>query len=178
MNNRLIEIRHAVLADARAIAEVHVASWRTTYAGIVAQSYLDALSVDQRAAAWERRLANMTASRSEIFVVDTREGVVGFVAGGPRQAPTSGYDAQLHAIYLRSEVQGQGTGRKLAQVWAAAAVDRGWVAAVVDVLARNPARGFYERLGAQHLEDLAVVIGGDSYIEARYGWTNLQVLAA
>ncbi len=178
MNTPLVNIRKAVPGDAEAIADVHVATWRTTYTGIVAQAYLDALSVDERTAVWQRRLANVTASRSEIFVADVRGRVVGFVAGGPRQSPTNGYDAQLHAIYLRSEAQGRGAGRALARVWAAAAISRGLAAAVVDVLAGNPARGFYEHLGAHHLEDIEVVIGGGSHIEARYGWTDLHALVA
>ena len=88
----------------------------------------------------------------------------------------NGYDSQLHAIYLRSEVQGQGSGRALAKAWAAVAVDRGLAAAVVHVLACNPARGFYEHLGARHLEDIEVVIGGDRYTEACYGWADLRAL--
>ena len=38
-------IRCADLADAAGIAAVQVASWRTTYHGIVAQEYIDRLSV-------------------------------------------------------------------------------------------------------------------------------------
>lgn len=174
----LITIRRANSADANAIAEVHVASWRTTYAGIVAQAYLDGLSLDDRRAAWGRWLADASASRSEIFVAEMHGGIVGFVAGGPLQIATSGYDAQLHAIYLRAGVQGKGTGRRLVRVWAAAVIDRGCSAAIVEVLARNPARGFYERLGARHLEDNDVVIGGEVYSEARYGWTDLLALTA
>ncbi|HEY4215527.1 MAG TPA: GNAT family N-acetyltransferase [Gemmatimonadaceae bacterium] len=144
MNADLINIRKAVPTDAGAIADVHVASWRATYAGLVAQSYLDGLSVAERTAAWERRLGN---------------------------------DAQLHAIYLTSAVQRSGTGRKLVGAWAAVAVDRGLTAAVVQVLARNPSRGFYEHLGARHLEDIEVVIGGERYTEACYGWADLRALA-
>ena len=178
MDARLITVRRASPADAGAIANVHVASWRTTYTGIVAQAYLDALSIDERTAAWARRLSNASRSRSEIFVAERSGEVVGFAAGGPRQNPTNGYEAQLHAIYLRSEAQGAGTGRKLARAWAAAAIDRGLDSAIVDVLKQNPARRFYERLGARHLGDIDVVIGDDVYTEARYGWTDLRVLAA
>jgi len=38
MNTAVVTIRRPHLADAGAIADVHIASWRTTYAGIVAQS--------------------------------------------------------------------------------------------------------------------------------------------
>jgi ribosomal protein S18 acetylase RimI-like enzyme len=177
MSNQPIAIRKALLDDARLIAEVHVDSWRTTYARIVAASYLDALSVDERTTAWESPLSDVTDARSEILVAETRGAIVGFIAGGPRRTRSKDYDAQLHALYLRPEAQGQGAGRKLATMWATAVVARGFHGAVVDVLAANPARTFYQRLGAQYLEDIEVVIGDKTHLEARYGWTNLRALA-
>jgi len=103
MNTAVVTIRKPHLADAGAIADVHIASWRTTYAGIVAQSYLDALSVDERTAAWTRWLSASSPSRSEIRVAETHSHLVGFVAGGLRREVTGDYHAQLYAIYLRSE---------------------------------------------------------------------------
>jgi hypothetical protein len=44
----VLDIRRASQSDARAIAEVHVASWRETYRGIVPDAFLDALSVAER----------------------------------------------------------------------------------------------------------------------------------
>ena len=40
-------IRTATPEDARAIAEVHVASWRAAYRGVLPDTYLDRLSVDE-----------------------------------------------------------------------------------------------------------------------------------
>ncbi|VWB18578.1 hypothetical protein [Burkholderia diffusa] len=47
-----IDIRAATSVDARAIAEIHVASWRATYPGIMPASYLAGLSVQLRTTAW------------------------------------------------------------------------------------------------------------------------------
>jgi hypothetical protein len=47
-----MEIRRAVADDARGIAQVHVKSWQAAYRGLLPQSYLDALSVEQREAFW------------------------------------------------------------------------------------------------------------------------------
>lgn len=57
-------------------------------------------------------------------------------------------------------------------------IDRGLVSAIVHVLAHNPARGFYEHLGARYLEDIEVTIGGEAYTEACYGWADLRALTA
>jgi hypothetical protein len=42
-----MNVREARLEDARAIAEVHLASWKTTYRGIIAQEYIDGLRVEE-----------------------------------------------------------------------------------------------------------------------------------
>ena len=43
-----VVIREATPDDARAIAEVHVASWRWAYRGDLPAEFLDGLSVDDR----------------------------------------------------------------------------------------------------------------------------------
>jgi hypothetical protein len=76
-----VTVRDAVADDARAIAEVHVASWRWAYRGQVPDGILDSLSVDEREANWERSL-----SREEVGVtvaIDAAGAVVGFVETGP-----------------------------------------------------------------------------------------------
>jgi GNAT superfamily N-acetyltransferase len=121
-------------------------------------------------------MRDVAATRSDILVAVVGDDIVGFIAGGPRPAPTNGYDTQLHAIYVSPPHHNQGIGRMLVQAWAAFAVERGSVGARVHVLANNPARGFYEHLRARHLEDIEVVIGGDTYTETCYGWTDLRAL--
>ena len=49
-------------------------------------------------------------------------------------------------------------------------------AAVVRVLADNPACFFYERLGAERLRDTQYTIAGKPYPERWYGWRNLYDL--
>src|ERR1044072_478559 len=55
---RALRIRRATPEDARALAEVHVASWRAGYKGIVADEHLAAQTVDKHKAAWDEILAN------------------------------------------------------------------------------------------------------------------------
>jgi GNAT superfamily N-acetyltransferase len=171
-------IRQAVADDARAIAEVHVAAWRTTYPGIVAQAYIDGLSVDARTAAWDSRLRVTTASRSEILVAESGTDIVGFVAGGPIREPELGFDAELHAIYLHQTAQRMGLGRRLVSNWATIALGRGLTAAIVRVLARNSACRFYERLGARQVRAGVITIGDAPYPEVWYGWDDLHALTA
>lgn len=45
-------IRGATVADAEGIAHIHVASWRSTYRGIMPDALLAGLSMERRAANW------------------------------------------------------------------------------------------------------------------------------
>ena len=171
-------IRRATLDDAIPIAEVHVASWRTTYPGIVDQNYIDSLSVTERASAWTRRLSSMDETAPDVLVATTPDaGVVGFISGGLIREAFPGFDAELHAIYLLQSFQGAGVGRRLAREWAALAVGRGLHAAIVRVLAENPACKFYERLGGDLLRESQLTIAGTAYPERWYGWRRLLDLA-
>lgn len=179
MKESSLTIRRALPADATSIAEVHVASWRTTYPGIVDQAYIDSLSTTERAAAWARRLsAAGTPTAPDVLVAIVAEDeIVGFISGGLIREPLPQFDAELHAIYLLDSVQGRGIGRQLVGVWATVALERGLHSAVVRVLADNPARHFYERLGAEALRETELTIGGKPYPERWYGWRKLHDLA-
>jgi hypothetical protein len=49
--------------------------------------------------------------------------------------------------------------------------------AVVWVLEKNPACGFYSRLGGELVGRQTITIGGSELIEVAYGWRNLRLLA-
>ena len=57
-------IRRALLADAGAIADVHVETWRNTYAGILPDSYLVDMSPKNHASLWTRLLRREPAERN------------------------------------------------------------------------------------------------------------------
>ena len=66
---RALTIRAATPADARAIAEVHVASWRVGYRGLVPDEVLAAHSVEKRTEQWEELLED---ERNTVLVADER----------------------------------------------------------------------------------------------------------
>jgi GNAT superfamily N-acetyltransferase len=174
----LTTIRAAHVDDAPAIAAVQVASWRTTYPGIVAQSYIDGLSVAERTIAWERRIRGGAGAPPDILLAEVTSGaLVGCASGGSLRAPCPGFDAELHAIYLLREAQGRGLGRRLVTEWARRAVARGFHAAIARVLAANPACRFYERLGAHPVKEGTLELGGQPYPEVWYGWDDIRVIA-
>jgi ribosomal protein S18 acetylase RimI-like enzyme len=76
---RALMIRAATLADARAIADVHVASWRAGYRGLMPDAYLDGLAVADRVALWETILVDGVT----VVLIAPGEPIAGFVAFNP-----------------------------------------------------------------------------------------------
>lgn len=165
-------IRKATVADAAAIAHVHVTSWRSTYAGIVPDAYLESLNVDERAQNWEDHLA---AQRAIFLVAEDEEGIFGFACGGRLREELAGYDAELYAIYLLRERQRQGTGRSLAQSLVDALLAERFKSMAVWVLEANPAVSFYKRLGAFQIAQKKIEIGGIQLEELALGWPDLDL---
>jgi GNAT superfamily N-acetyltransferase len=160
------EIRTAVSADARAIAHVQVASWRTTYTDIVPAAFLAAMDVEQRAERWREALS---LGEMLISVAEDETGIFGFVSGGKLREPIDDYDAELFAIYLLRERQGVGVGRRLFETLAQSLHAEGYRAMAVWVLKENPAVRFYEHMGGVELAHKQIVIGGASLEESAYG---------
>ena len=175
-----IVIRAARADDARGIAEVHVAAWRATYRGIVPESYLDGLSVDEREARW--RTLDMPYRPGFAFVAVDGAGigrVVGFASGGPRRDGPDDYEGELYAIYLLREAQGRGVGRRLVAAVARELAARGLRSMLLWVFRDNqPARGFYETLGGTLLTSQQFEIDGQTMTEVSYGWPDATALYA
>ncbi|CAD0097231.1 unnamed protein product [Aureobasidium mustum] len=156
----VIAIRTATLADAEAIARIHVAAWRAAYINIVPQTHLDNLCLNDRVKLWQRILSDPETHAGILIAEATkytkrcpRNSLLGFASFGPAAAAaaaaaSSTREAELRAIYIDPESWGEGIGQKLWQ-----AVERHFLAAryetvVVRVLAGNKrAIKFYRAVG-------------------------------
>ena len=170
----MILIRRASPEDAAGIARVHVESWRSTYAGIVPQAYLDGLSEWQRAERWREALRR----DDEVFVAEQDGQTVGFVMGGPSRDGVEDCDAELYAIYILAEVQKAGVGTDLLHELARSLCESGFASMDVWVLDANPAKRFYERMGAHRAGAKEIEIGGATLLKRAYVWPDLKALAA
>jgi GNAT superfamily N-acetyltransferase len=175
--NRL-HIRSATVNDAAALAKVHVDSWRTTYAALVPADFLARLSYAQREQQW-RQVCTDSSGVNFVYVAENACGtVVGFVSGGPERGRDPVYTGELYAIYLLAPYQGQGCGRQLVCTLVRRLAQAGMTTLLLWVLAENPARHFYERLGGHPVYEKTVDIGGVPLLEIAYGWRDVQALFA
>jgi GNAT superfamily N-acetyltransferase len=167
-------VRLARVDDAPAIAEVHVASWRTTYKGIFSDTLLDNLSVDKREQSWRERLALPEPNSVALVACNVGGSIVGFVSGGAERTGRLGYEGELYAIYLLQVAQRQGLGTLLVQHFVRELRVRGFGSMAVWVLAANPFRKFYEALGGKVVAEQQIECGGESFTESAYGWQDLN----
>jgi GNAT superfamily N-acetyltransferase len=171
-----VPIRTATVHDAAAIAKVHVESWRTTYQGIVPDDFLAHLSSAQREQFW-RQVLTESGGRTIVYVAEDAQGtIVGFASGGPERSGDPVYTGELYAIYLLAQHQGKGMGRHLVISLVHRLLQEGMRGLLLWVLAANPARKFYERLGGQLVYEKIVTIGGVALLEVAYGWRDVHAL--
>ena len=144
-------IRSATLDDARAIAEVHVASWRGAYADLIdLDNVADSMDVEARELSWARRILLVGAEGYRTWVAEIDGAVVGFSF----TQPTEDEDlnpleiAELVALYLAPESFGAGIGKALLARAVAGMRSQGFLQATLWVLEDNArAIHFYRREG-------------------------------
>jgi ribosomal protein S18 acetylase RimI-like enzyme len=172
----MFTIRPATLPDAPAIAHVQVQTWRTAYRGIVADDFLDAYSVDDRTSRWTEIIQQPEQAS---FVAEVEGyGVVGFANGGPERDGREDFRGELCGLYVLPDRHGQGIGRRLVATFACWLSDSGFDSMLVWVLADNPSRRFYERLGGQFVAEKQTQIGQQSLGEVAYGWDDVRLLSS
>ena len=165
-------IRPATLEDATAIARVHVASWQSTYRGMLPDEFLASLSEAGYAERWKRVIGD---GSSKVYVAEDGDEVVGFASGGRERAGETGYTGELYAIYVIDAAQRRGFGRELVRATVAGLRELGLDDMIIWVLRDNqPARSFYERLGGEYIRGQPITIGSVTLEEVSYGWRRLD----
>ena len=169
----IFTIRKAIPSDAAAIARVQVASWRSSYQGLVHARYLEALDAEEKTLQWQLRLEQ---GIGVFYIAEDVDSIFGFLAGGAIRKHIEGYDAEVYALYLLDEKQEFGAGKALICAFAQQLKLEDYKSIAVWVLAGNPARGFYEKLGGLLIARDEIEIGGESIPEVAYGWPSISAL--
>jgi L-amino acid N-acyltransferase YncA len=166
-------VRTAVLEDAVHIGHVQAQSWKSTYKGIVHDSYLDAINAEERAGWSENRIIN---SAEDVLVLVEQESnkIIGFAYIGKCREKNVAADGEIHAIYLYQEFQGKGGGKLLFSEAVARLKKKNYLSMMVSVLTENRSGcAFYEKLGGRYIGVDKVVIEDYSYATSTYFWEKL-----
>jgi ribosomal protein S18 acetylase RimI-like enzyme len=152
-----MRIRRAGLDDALSIATVYVRSWQGAYPGLIPQSYLDALTAEERVEVWEETLAASDWPHRGVIVLlgptsdtGTQGPITGFVSFSPtRDEVTDAPDVgEIVTFYLDPGAFGSGGADLLMSAALVALRGAHFTSAMLWVLGTNArARRFYERHG-------------------------------
>lgn len=168
-----MEIRPGTIDDIEGLAIVHVESWRTTYRGIVADSYLDGLTIEGRVNLW-KQIIDPSNEGSYTFVIEDDQGkVAGFINGGGSREQDMGYDAEIYAFYLLQENQGKGYGRLLFNKMVETFKETGSKSMLLWVLEENPSVQFYKKMGGEIISRQELFIGDVPVMEISLGWKGI-----
>ncbi|RAI55982.1 GNAT family N-acetyltransferase [Roseicella frigidaeris] len=193
----MICIRRARPSDAAAIGAVHVATWRTTYAGVLPDDYLARLSPVRHALGYEQAIASRQHGHAIFVAVASgpdaplgggtggrpggaeREGgaVVGFVSGGrARRAWLA--QGEVETLYLLDDFRERGIGRRLMRAMAAHLAAIGCRSAMLWVLSDNPTRWFYRHLGGRPAAEERFRFAGQAMDQTAFLWDPIDILLA
>ncbi|MFI6058541.1 GNAT family N-acetyltransferase [Streptomyces sp. NPDC051286] len=167
----MVRIREMGEADIDAVAALRVRGWRSAYAGIIPQAFLDRMSAENDA---QQRRAGFASSRGKVVdlvAVDEDDVPVGWVCFGPYRGETDAMDAgEVYALYVEPTLMGRGIGRALLDDVHRHASARRFATLQLWVLRDNSrARKFYA--GAGYAADGAVesdMYGDTAVTELRY----------
>lgn len=177
-----IRITRAGLADARRIAEVHIASWRETYAAMMPAETLDALDLSEWAERWRGYLSDDDPASATFLALDETGAAAGF--GYCRRQRSEkllalGFSGEFASLYLLRRIQRRGVGRRLIGAMARRLLAQGCDSAGLWVFRDAAhARRFYESHGAAPAGIEGVwEIYGMALPDMAYGWRDLRPLA-
>lgn len=141
-----MQITHAAPEDARAVAQIHVDSWREAYKAILPAQYLASLSVEKRQTWWDQCIAE---GKPELLVAKSNGVVQGWINfGASRDEDATPTDGEIWAVYVAPASWSAGTGR---QLWSSARQrmrSQGFGSCSLWVFAQNArAIRFYEAAG-------------------------------
>ena len=144
-----MHLRPAILADAPAIARLHLASWRQAYRDLAPREAFEAMDEALRVRRWTATLTEPSAQRAVIVAeLDGRLAGVG-MAAAPSQ-PGIGARGEICSLYLDPAFQRLGLGRRLMSALAEQIASWGYRGAALGVVVGNePAIAFYESLGGR-----------------------------
>jgi ribosomal protein S18 acetylase RimI-like enzyme len=173
-----IIIRQAKPNDAPAIAIVNIASWHSTYRGLVADEVLDGMEFEQYRAKWENILAHQEKGNGFCFAAENESGeMIGYSCGGKNRHDKFTFDGELFAIYLLREYQGKGIGKKLFLTSIEEFRKQNISSFLLFVLSSNTgSRKFYESFKPDFTANEMITIDNGQYCDICYGWSDIGLI--
>jgi hypothetical protein len=172
----VISIRRARARDASGIAAVHVATWRSAYAGLLPDEFLERLSAIRLAGQYDRSIRMGLGVHVAINAADNGEpALVGFTSARRSRSDRLG-EGEVETLYVMDDWQNQGIGGALLRASGKFLAGLGCRSAYAWVLRENPAGFFYQRLGGKRIATSVTTVGGQNIPQVAYSWDPIETL--
>jgi ribosomal protein S18 acetylase RimI-like enzyme len=159
-------VRHATPRDAKAIAEIHVATWQAAYKDFMPEEYLSKITVEKRQAYWREAIE---FSEPQLLVATDGDEIVGFVGfDRSRDAGTKSTVGEIWALYVAPAHWGKGAGLALWDGAREGLKEEGCTQVTLWVLLRNErALRYYEQAAGfkREMPSLKTVAFGSAKLE-------------
>lgn len=101
--------------DAEAIADVQIAAWKRSYAGVLPDEVLASLNRDTLANAWREEIGQPAEARQRILVALDEDAVVGYVLTAPAADPDCdpANDGEIDDLTVHADHEHSGHGSRL-----------------------------------------------------------------
>jgi len=162
-----IDIHRAHKSEAADVADVHLASWRSAYRGIIPHTCLEQMIARRGTTWWDKAIRR----GKHVIVIDFGGTIVGYATVGFNRARTLPCEGEIYELYLLPEYQGVGLGRQLFQSAQRVLADYGMGNNVVWVLEENEgACAFYEQMDGRIISRSSEMFGDKKLEKLAYAW--------
>lgn len=167
-------IRNVKEEDLKQVAEIKVKGWKEAYKGMIDDSYLRALNIDEQI---EKFIQRYHQSNTGFIVAELENKVVGFsryINNNVFSPDIKEVDCELLALYVFPSMKGNGIGKELFNYVKNEFIKQNKEKMILWCLEENYlSRKFYEKMGGKLGTKRKIKIGEKSYSEVSFIY-NLQ----
>lgn len=165
-----MNIREANTDDIELIANLYVMNWKKTYVGLLPDSFLNGLTVNDGIKKWKEYF---TKEKHMIFVAYENEKFLGFSAcKEDEELKNCLYLDSLHVCEIS---RGKRVGTKLINTVGSYAYIKGYEHMSICIVKGNDkAKGIYEKMGAKHYKDFIDYFENIESNSEKLIWDNLN----
>lgn len=145
-------IRKRKLDDIKDIEHVTTVSWNETYTGLIDQSYLDDIRLNEKKRV-EKNSLEFDPLNNNCLVLEVDGKVVGFIMYGISDDNAFDKCGEVYSLYILSEYKGNGFGRKLVDEAKKKLKKLGFDKMLISCLKQNPSNNFYIHIGGKYIKD-------------------------
>lgn len=165
-------IRKAMPNDAKGIVEVLTYTWQTQYKGLLPDEIIEKRfhTMDERT----KKTQEHIMLKNNFYVAEVDNKIVGVLTYGKSRNDNYSSCGEINAIYVLSDYQKKGIGKKLFLTGIKQLLNDGYQSMILNILKGNNTINFYEYFGGKIMESRFELFGETTIEEYIMKFDDLQ----